>query len=106
MTHPSFNVLVVQQNGWWSVISPELEISGFGDSEKAARAAFERSLLSTVMANFRGSLSEEPAPADDELPEVRRVLHGQVVRRARVMMGGHQDEEPSRGESPLAENAA
>jgi hypothetical protein len=103
--NPSFEVIVFQQNGWWSVMSPELEISGFGDSEAAAKAAFERSLISTVMANLRGSLSEEPQQAGEDLPEVARVLAGQLVRRTRVMMGGQRPEGASRGERPMADAA-
>lgn len=50
------NAVVVNQNGWWSVLCKELDISGFGESEEAAIEAFERSLHSTVAARLRTEL--------------------------------------------------
>jgi hypothetical protein len=60
------NAVVVNQNGWWSVLCKELDISGFGDSKEAAIEAFERSLHSTVAARLRSELTPPPADRDEK----------------------------------------
>ncbi len=88
MSDPTIEVLVISQNGWWSVICKSLEISGFGESEEAAKLAFERSLSSTMLARFRASCSqatEIPAPAD--LPCMQGVIPPQRVQRVPISFG-------------------
>lgn len=104
--NPSFNVLVVQQNGWWSVLSPELDISGFGETETAAKEAFERSLLSTVMANLRGSLSESASEPIEGHLDFKPSQPGQVVRKTRVSMGAVRSADSPESGCEVTESAA
>lgn len=84
----SIDVIVVNQNGWWSVLCNELDVSGFGESEEAALAAFERALISTLTARLRSGVSRaggSDESGDDILP-LRGTLgprpsSAQVVRR-------------------------
>jgi len=84
----TFEVLVISQNGWWSVICKSLEISGFGETEEAARLAFERSFTSTMLAKFRASFSQAMAenPGAD-LPCMQKTRAGDIVHRATISLG-------------------
>jgi hypothetical protein len=50
-------VVVVNQNGWWSAICKQLEISGFGESEQDALRAFQRALISNISARISAATS-------------------------------------------------
>jgi hypothetical protein len=86
----TFDILIVSHNGWWSVICPALEISGFGESEEAATTAFERSFISTMTARFRASfLNPSPAEESTSGPEpvnLGDLRGGQVIRRTRLTL--------------------
>lgn len=88
MSTSSFDVLIICQNGWWSAICPQLEISGFGESEDEAKKAFERSftsiMLAKLRASFTDSVTEENLP---ELPELRLTTRGQIKKRAVMRFG-------------------
>lgn len=44
--------VVINQNGWWSVVCREMDVSGFGASEPEALAAFQTALFSTLAARI------------------------------------------------------
>lgn len=68
----TIDILVINQNDWWSVICKELKISGFGESEEDAILAFERSLASTLAARLRVAV---------EIKEDTQCLNADVFRR-------------------------
>lgn len=88
MSTSTFDVLIICQNGWWSAICPQLEISGFGESEDEAKKAFERSFTSTMLAKLRASFTDsviEDNPPD--LPQLRITARGQIKKRAVMRFG-------------------
>lgn len=56
MNH-QIEVVVVNQNGWWSAICKQLGISGFGESEQDALRAFQRALVSNITARISAATS-------------------------------------------------
>ncbi len=92
MSTSSFDVLIICQNGWWSALCPQLEISGFGDTEEAAKQAFERSFTSTMLAKLRASFSDSVTEdiyreSEPELPQMRSGSAGQIKKRATMRFG-------------------
>jgi len=69
-------VVVVHQNGWWSAICKDLEISGFGVSEQEALEALKGSLFSNISARIKAA----EGASVQEMSETT-VNGGQVVRR-------------------------
>lgn len=95
MSTSSFDVLIICQNGWWSAICPQLEISGYGETEEEAKKAFERSFTSTMLAKLRASFSDsvdeaDRPPTEPELPEFRIPARGQIKKRAVMRFGDRQ----------------
>lgn len=90
MSTSSLDVLIICQNGWWSAICPQLEISGYGETEDAAKRAFERSFTSLMLAKLRASFlapTMENASDEPELPQMDRTRRGQVTKRATMRFG-------------------
>lgn len=91
MSTSSLDVLIICQNGWWSALCPQLEISGFGETEEEAKLAFERSFTSTMLSKLRDSFSElaivAGADSEPELPELRMATRGQITKRATMRFG-------------------
>lgn len=74
-------VIVVNQNGWWSAICKPLNISGFGDSEQEALRAFERALFSNITARIKVAQMSQPDPEGASTKN-----GGKVMRR--ISLGG------------------
>lgn len=72
-------VVVVNQNGWWSAICKQLEISGFGDSEQEALRAFQRALVSNISARITAATASEPSSEKEQTGS-----GGTVMRRIRL----------------------
>jgi hypothetical protein len=92
MSTSSLDVLIICQNGWWSAICPQLEISGFGETEEEAKLAFERSFTSTMLSKLRDSFSDlvlvaGGADKEPELPELGMSTRGQIKKRATMRFG-------------------
>lgn len=76
-------VIVINQNGWWSAICKPLNISGFGDTEQEALRAFERALFSNISARIKVAQMSQSDPVP-----VQTTSGGQVMRR--IVLGGMQ----------------
>jgi hypothetical protein len=89
MSTSSLDVLIICQNGWWSAICPQLEISGFGDTEEEAKRAFERSFTSTMLSKLRDSFSDLDILSDSnkDNPELGMSTRGQIKKRATMRFG-------------------
>ena len=89
MSTPSFEVMMICQNGWWTAVCAELQISGYGETEDEAKKAFERSFTSTMLTRLRASFSE---PIEEEttsrigpsLPALELPRGAQVNKRTRI----------------------
>ncbi len=53
-----FKIIVKNLDGWWSAVCPQLCVSGFGKSEKAAIESVVRAMCSTLSAQA-SSLKED-----------------------------------------------
>lgn len=62
-------VVVMNRGGWFVAACKELEISGFGETQKEALESFQKALLSTVTARLEAAVYDaEKHERDDDLP--------------------------------------
>ncbi len=87
MTKP-IELITINQNGWWTAICKDLGISGFGETEQDAVAAFRLSMISTISTRLHLALELEQENVADAEPTLFQEEKPRIARRIQLNDAG------------------